>query len=142
MKGFTHKDYLKIEQNPKAKKFLEEENKSYIEAYEKVKSEIDKKHDVIFKRILLNKKEVSKFIYKKFEIKIKAEKLELYNKEFIKRGGRILSADVIYKLKNRKVFFLIEHQTKNYYHMSFRILNYEVEIMRTCSGSKKEEKKQ
>ena len=140
MKGFTHKDYLKIEQNPKAKKFLEEENKSYIEAYEKVKSEIDKKHDVIFKRILLNKKEVSKFIYKKFEIKIKAEKLELYNKEFIKRGGRILSADVIYKLKNRKVFFLIEHQTKNYYHMSFRILNYEVEIMRTCSGSKKEEK--
>ena len=28
MKGFTHKDYLKIEQNPKAKKFLEEENKS------------------------------------------------------------------------------------------------------------------
>ena len=66
--------------------------------------------------------------------------MELYNKDFIKRGGRLLSADVIYKLKNRKVFFLIEHQTKNYYHMSFRILNYEVEIMRTCSGSKKEEK--
>ena len=54
MKGFTHEDYLKIEQNPKAKKFLEE-NKSYMETYEKVKSEVDKKHDVIFKRILSNK---------------------------------------------------------------------------------------
>ena len=140
MEVFTYEDYLKIEQNPKTKEFLEETNKSYMETYEKLKSETDKKHDVIFKRILLNKKEVSKFIYKKFKIKIKAEELELYNKEFIKRGGRLLSADVIYKLKNRKVFFLIEHQTKNYYHMSFRILNYEVEIMRTCSGSKKEEK--
>ena len=140
MEVFTYEDYLKIEQNPKTKEFLKETNKSYMETYEKLKSETDKKHDVIFKRILLNKKEVSKFIYKKFKIKIKAEELELYNKEFIKRGGRLLSADVIYKLKNRKVFFLIEHQTKNYYHMSFRILNYEVEIMRTCSGSKKEEK--
>ena len=140
MKGFTHKDYLKIEQNPKAKKFLEEENKSYIEAYEKVKSEIDKKHDVIFKRILSNKKEVAKFIYKKFKIKVDPEELEEYTEEFINKGGRILSADVIYKIKGRKIFFLIEHQTKNYYHMSFRILNYEVEIMRTCSGSKKEEK--
>ena len=140
MEVFTYEDYLKIEQNPKTKEFLEETNKSYMETYEKLKSETDKKHDVIFKRILLNKKEVSKFIYKKFKIKIKAEGLELYNKEFIKRVGRLLSADVIYKLKNRKVFFLIEHQTKNYYHMSFRILNYEVEIMRTCSGSKKEEK--
>ena len=140
MKGFTHKDYLKIEQNPKAKKFLEEENKSYIEAYEKVKSEIDKKHDVIFKRILSNKKEVAKFIYKKFKIKVAPEELEEYTEEFINKGGRILSADVIYKIKGRKIFFLIEHQTKNYYHMSFRILNYEVEIMRTCSGSKKEEK--
>ena len=140
MEVFTYEDYLKIEQNPKTKEFLEETDRSYMETYEKLKSETDKKHDVIFKRILLNKKEVSKFIYKKFKIKIKAEELELYNKEFIKRGGRLLSADVIYKLKNRKVFFLIEHQTKNYYHMSFRILNYEVEIMRTCSGSKKEEK--
>ena len=140
MEVFTYEDYLKIEQNPKAKKFLEEENKSYIEAYEKVKSEIDKKHDVIFKRILSNKKEVAKFIYKKFKIKVDPKELEEYTEEFINKGGRILSADVIYKLKNRKVFFLIEHQTKNYYHMSFRILNYEVEIMRTCSGSKKEEK--
>ena len=140
MKGFTHEDYLKIEQNPKAKKFLEEENKSYMETYEKVKSEVDKKHDVIFKRILSNKKEVAKFIYKKFKIKVDPEDLEEYTQEFINKGGRKLLADVIYKIKGRKIFFLIEHQTKNYYHMSFKILNYEVEIMRTCSGSNKEEK--
>ena len=129
MKGFTHEDYLKIEQNPKAKKFLEEENKSYMETYEKVKSEVDKKHDVIFKRILSNKKEVAKFIYKKFKIKVDPEELEEYTQEFINKGGRKLLADVIYKIKGRKIFFLIEHQTKNYYHMSFKILNYEVEIM-------------
>ena len=140
MKGFTHEDYLKIEQNPKAKKFLKEQDKSYMETYEKLKSEVDKKHDVIFKRILSNKKEVAKFIYKKFKIKVDPEELEEYTQEFINKGGRKLLADVIYKIKGRKIFFLIEHQTKNYYHMSFKILNYEVEIMRTCSGSNKEEK--
>ena len=41
-------------------------------------------------------------------------------------------ADVIYKLKNREVFFLIEHQTKIDYTMPLRILEYETQIMESA----------
>ena len=40
-------------------------------------------------------------------------------------------ADIVYKIKEEDIYFLVEHQTKVDYMMSYRILNYCVEIMRS-----------
>ena len=140
MYAFTYEDFLKYMENEEYKKFMLERVKPYIEEFEKKKTELDKKHDKIFKKILSNKKEAVRFINRKFKLKLKEEEIELYNKEFIRRGGKILEADIIYKVKGKKIFILIEHQTKNDKFMAFRILNYEIEIMRTSGGKGREEK--
>ena len=46
-------------------------------------------------------------------------------------------ADIVYKYKNRNIFFLIEHQTKIDYSMPYRILEYEMAIMRSAVEIKK-----
>lgn len=137
---FTHEQFVKCMSNEKFKNFILEEVQPYIEEYERQKSELDKIHDKIFKNILSDKKEAVRLINKKFRLKLKPEDIELYDKEFILRGGKVLEADIIYKLKNSKTFFLIEHQTRNDYHMPFRIVNYDIEIMRTCKAKTKDEK--
>ena len=78
---FTYEDFLKYMENEKYKRFMIEKVKPYIEEYEKMKTELDKKHDKIFKSILSNKKEAVRFINRKFKIKLKEEEIELYNKE-------------------------------------------------------------
>ena len=46
-------------------------------------------------------------------------------------------ADVVYKKKDQKIFFLIEHQSKIDYSMSFRLLEYEVAIIRSAVDKSK-----
>ena len=46
-------------------------------------------------------------------------------------------ADIVYKYKDRNIFFLIEHQTKIDYSMPYRILEYEMAIMRSAVEIKK-----
>ena len=41
-------------------------------------------------------------------------------------------ADIVYKYKDKNIFFLIEHQTKIDYSMPYRILEYEMAIMRSA----------
>ena len=140
MHEFTHKDFLKCVENESIRKFVIEEVKKYVEKSEKEKTELDKKHDKIFKNILSDKKEAVNFINRIFKLNLKPDGIEAYDKEFIKKGGRILEADIIYKVKGKNIFFLIEHQTKNDYRMPFKILNYEIEIMRTCDVNDKVDK--
>ena len=137
---FTYEDYLNYMKNKKIREQIEKIAKESEEQLEKSKTKVDKKHDKIFKKILSNKKEAAMIINKKFNLNIKPEDIEIYDKEFIKKGGRLLEADIIYKVKNKKIFFLIEHQTKKDYYMAYRILNYEIEIMRTCEAKRKGEK--
>ena len=44
---FTYEDFLKYMENEKYKRFMIEKVKPYIEEYEKMKTELDKKHDKI-----------------------------------------------------------------------------------------------
>ena len=44
-------------------------------------------------------------------------------------------ADVVYKLKGKNEFFLIEHQSKVDYRMPFRILKYEMAIIESAIES-------
>ena len=97
------------------------------------------KHDKTFKIVLENKEEVANLINRviEFEKRIKAEELEKYNKNFITQNFKIQEADIVYKIKNRNIYFLIEHQTKIDYSMAYRILNYQIEIMRSSVDQKR-----
>lgn len=149
MEIFTYEDYLRYkylfedlfeiwdelekEKQNKICNTLMENNEKYILDYnnEKSNNKINNEHDKIF-RILLDKKiDVAKFINKILKQDINAEKLEKYNSSFINRKFENREADVVYKIKNKNIFFLIEHQTKIDYLMSFRLLEYSVEIIRS-----------
>ena len=91
-------------------------------------------HDHIFKRILNDKKEAVDFINERLKLEntedfLQVEDIEEYNREFITYNFDNMQSDVIYKIKNRKVFFLIEHQSTIDYAMPYRILKYNIAIM-------------
>ena len=98
---------------------------------------INNEHDKIFRTILDNKNEASIFINSSLKSKIKPENLEKYNSSFISKEFRNQESDIVYKLKNKQIFFLIEHQTKIDYKMPFRILEYSTEIIRSAIDYKK-----
>ena len=133
----------------KIKEYLREPNKKeellklldkIEEESEKNKTYIDKLHDKIFKEIMLDKEEVARFIYINYNIFLKPNELELCNTEFRTRNNKVLEVDILYKIKEKQIFFLIEHQTKSDRYMAYRVLNYEIEIVnryRTITGENK-----
>ena len=135
MKYITYQDYL----NYKKYLFLREESEEYelkeypkdkIYAKEKIRG-IDKKHDKMLKKILSNKKEIIKFLKDFLEIQeeIKEEEIEEYPTEFITKDYEEKRSDLLYKLKNEPVYFLIEHQSTKDKKMVERIGKYVEEIM-------------
>lgn len=126
IKVFTKNDYIKsLKIYPeliKNKNSLEDENINY---------NIDNKHDKIIKTILLRKNE-AEFIIKKALKLNKNKKLDLISveNEYITVDYRGKRVDVIYKLKDKEIYFLIEHQSTQDKNMPYRILEYEVEVMR------------
>ena len=86
-----------------------------------------------------NKQEATNFINKTLKLneKIKPEQLEKYNSSFITEKLQNRESDVIYKIKDKKIFILIEHQTKIDYKMPYRILEYEYELIRSEIDYKK-----
>ena len=101
----------------------------------------NQKHDKIFKEILDNKKEGVKLLNKYFDLKIEEKDIEKYTRKFVLPELENRESDVIYKLKNEQIFFLIEHQTKVDYSMPFRMLEYIVEIMRSAVSREKMQNK-
>ena len=65
-------------------------------------------------------------INKATNAKIKIEDIEKYKSSFINKLFQNREADTVYKMKDKNIFFLIEHQTKIDYSMTFRILEYQV----------------
>lgn len=97
----------------------------------------DKKHDKIFKEILQNKKEIGQFINKFGNYEVNSEELEIYNPNYITEKFEYKNADIVYKEKDRELYFLIEHQTKVDYSMAYRIFNYCLEIIRSVVENEK-----
>lgn len=131
MEKFTYADYLKYKEKETLKLNLCEQETIYkIESTHQYK-------DKSYKIILENKEEASKFINKTLKInntryEIKKEELEKYNRSFITVDFRTKESDIIYKIKNKNIFILIEHQSKVDKTMPYRILNYCVEIIRNA----------
>ena len=90
------------------------------------------KHDKLFREILNRDKEIVKLInrYVKPKKELTEEMIEKCDTKFITSTYEKREADIVYKLKGKEVFFLVEHQTKVDKLMSYRILEYSLEIIR------------
>ena len=95
-------------------------------------STTNSKHDKLFKIILSNKQEAAKFMNKvlKINYKIMAEKLELYNKEYITTKFEKMESDIVYKIAEKNTYMLIEHQSIVDRSMPYRIFQYTAELLR------------
>ena len=100
---------------------------------------INHPHDKIIRKILEDKEEAVIVINMalKREDKITAEEIELYNSSFVTKELKNLESDIIYKVKDENVYFIIEHQTKIDYDMPYRILKYEIAIMNNVRKNEK-----
>ena len=126
---YTLKDYLKIYKLIKINTYkLREDEEKYV-IQEKSNHN---KHDKIFRDILNDKKEVTKIIntYIKPKTKLNMQDLEKYETRYITKTYEEKETDIVYKIKGKEIFFLIEHQTKVDKKMAYRILEYSMEIIR------------
>ena len=103
-------------------------------------------HDKIFKEVLDKKVEVIEFLNKMLKLKytknpITENMIEKYNRKFITEDFYNIESDIIYKLKNKNIFFLIEHQSKIDTSMPYRMLKYIIAIMDSCIDKTKLGKK-
>ena len=94
--------------------------------------EINHEHDKIFRTILDKKENAVLIINKAIDAQIEIKDIEKYKNSFVNKVFQNREADIVYKMKNKNIFFLIEHQTKIDYSMPFRILEYEVAIMKSA----------
>lgn len=113
---------------------LNDSSQSYrLEVSNSKKEKQYHKHDKLFREILNRNKEIVKLInrYVKPRKELTEDMMEKYDTKFITSIYEKREADIVYKLKGKEVFFLIEHQTKVYKLMPYRILEYSLEIIRT-----------
>ena len=94
--------------------------------------EINQEHDKIFRTILDKKENAALIINKAIDTKIEIKDIEKYKNIFVNKVFQNREADIVYKMKDKNIFFLIEHQTRIDYSMPFRILEYEVAIMKSA----------
>ena len=124
MKVFTYNDYIKSIHTLRLNAVIQlaEENASYSNK---------KNHDKLAKIILKDKEEVAKLINNFINPmeKIEENNLIKYTNSFINRRYKYKEADLVYKLKDREIFFLIEHQSSIDYNMPSRLMNYCIDII-------------
>ena len=135
VKVFSYEDYLKYQDfiNKREKKKtdkLEETNEVYILGKEENK--INNQDDKICRKMLDIKIEAREFINKVLNINLAECKLEKYNSSFITTNLENRESDIIYKIKGKNIFILIEHQTKKDLSMPWRITEYVVEIIKSA----------
>ena len=65
------------------------------------------------------------------------DEIEKYEKEFRTEEFRNIEADVVYKVKNKNVFILIEHQSSLDLKMAYRILRYKNAIIESAINKRK-----
>ena len=127
MKEFNYQDYLKY-----CELKIKEDNGILQINETEEKYHIHQPHDKLFKIVLEEKKQVVELLngILNLDIKLKESDIEKYKNEYINNMFQSRRADIVYKMKKKDIFFLIEHQSKIDYNMPVRILEYEVEIIR------------
>ena len=86
--------------------------------------------DKIYKIFLDDKTELMHFMKNFFGYSIKEKDVEKYNRKFITElGFKVRESDIIYKIKNKEIFILIEIQSTVNYRMPERMTEYCVYII-------------
>ena len=125
---FSKEDFLMY------KKYFEKElEKVEIEPSlikkEKIKPRVHQKHDKTFKEILSNKNEMAQFLKQFIGEEVEKENIEECKNTFITSNFERRESDIIYKRKDKNIYYLIEHQSKVDKEMPVRILRYCVELI-------------
>ena len=134
MEIITYKQYLKYLKTNNILEINEEQEIYELDSnYDRKKvQEIDKKHDKMFRNILSIKKEMVKFINQFLETKekIKEDEIIQCKTDFITTNYKNSQADIIYKIKEKPIYFLVEHQSNIDKDMILRMWQYVGEIIR------------
>lgn len=99
------------------------------------KKSVNQRHDKSFKDILVNKDEMSEFLKQFMGLEIERKNLEEHKNNFINNQFERRESDIIYKVKEKALYILIEHQSKIDNRMPIRILEYCMEIMKALDKS-------
>lgn len=89
-------------------------------------------YDKIFRKVLFSKTHATELINQYFLLKNKLEEedIERYTCKFVNLQFQNRESDILYKMKNTNIFFLIEHQSRIDYNMAQRIAEYQIEIIK------------
>ena len=137
---FSIVDYWKYSSNNLVNNTIKDTEEKYELIDNRIKAKTHQYHDKIFKKILDDKKELSNFIKRYLKCKeIEEENIERYNRKFVTNNFKTKESDIIYKIKNRNVFILIEHQSTIDYRMPERVTEYCIELIKSIM--KKDSKK-
>ena len=143
MKIFTYKNYIECIHKLRLNAVLQlaEEGIEY-KLETKEKRENNNAHDKLIKTILTNRSEMAKIINTFLQPKEQIDENSLVkcNNSYITKKFRSKEADIVYKLNNKDIYFLVEHQSKVDNTMPFRILNYCIDIIQEWSKNKKVKK--
>lgn len=141
MEVFTYRDYIKCIHTLRLNAVfgLAEDDEKYNLEIGKQKKKVTNVQDKIMKKILKNKREVVNIINDFIGIreKIKEEDLVKYTNSYVTKKYKAREGNIIYKLKNKDIFFLIEHQSSNDNNILFKMLNYCVDIIYDWNSSVK-----
>ena len=129
------------EEDKKSKGFQKKSTKQFkgkiIIREDTEKYDINQKHDKMFKEMLSDKKSTVDFINSFLHLNLVEDDIEKYEKEFRTSEFSNVEADVVYKIKNKNVFILIEHQSSVDYKMSYRIMRYKYAIIESAIDKKR-----
>ncbi len=139
MLKITYQHYLKYQEFQKQKELqycmVAEKPEEYI--YDR-----NNEHDKVIREILMKKEEALSLINKALKPKQKIkEPIDLYSNRFITSKYQDRESDIIYKIKDKNIFFLIEHQSTIDYSIAYRMMEYSIEIMRTIVNNKERKSK-
>lgn len=135
MEYITYHDYLTYKNGTGLKEEGEEykiQIKTASKHEKKEIKEINKKHDKVFRKVLSRSDEMAKFLNQFLDIKenITKEELIVCSTDFITKQYQDKHSDILYKLKNKAIYFLVEHQSSVDFKMIERIGTYVEEIMK------------
>ena len=130
------KEYRRKRDQQKLEKHqLNEENKTY--------DKINHPHDKTVRLMLSNSQEAANLINLALKTDfVKANQIEQYKSSFVTKAYKNRESDIVYKdLKNKGIYYLIEHQSKQDKMMPMRIAEYSIEIIKEALDFTKRNKK-
>lgn len=137
----SYQEYLECVKEKEKECIFEEESEEYHAMPWVSWKPSNNEHDKIYKTVLSKKEEACNMINMALDLEgengISEEEIEPYNSSFITSHLENKEADIVYRLKGKNIFFLIEHQSSIDYAMPFRIEEYKMEIKKSAIDRKK-----